>query len=371
MDGELRTWVDVSLDRIAANYRQIRAVVAPGTEVACVVKSEAYGHGMVEVSKSLLGEGATWLAVTSTEEGLELRNAGIETPVLVMADALGVNFAAMLDYRLTPAVHDLGDLAAFEALARNRGARARVHLKLDSGMGRLGVAPEARAIAEAVRACPHVEIEGLMSHLASASDFGGTQTERQVQAFQRVSSELADAGIRPRLRHMSASGGVAYGRRDAWLDMVRVGLSLYGYVPVTSGAAPPSLIDVKPALTWKARVLSVKELPAGAPVGYGARYTTTRPTRIAVVSAGYADGVFRQLSDRGSVRAGGRWVPILGAVSMDVTTVDATDVPTLKAGDTVELLGDGFDADDVAALAGTISYDVLCKIHPRAKRVHF
>ena len=209
-----------------------------------------------------------------------------------------------------------------------------------------------------------------MSHLASASDHLSAQTETQLQVFERVSHELAEAGIRPGLRHMAASGGVAHARRGAWLDLVRVGLSLYGYVPAPVGRAPASLIDVEPALTWKARVLQVKELPAGAPGGYGARYTTTRPTRIAVVSAGYADGVFRQLSGCGSVRVRGRWVPMRGTVSMDMTTIDATDVPGLETGEAVELLGEGFDASDIAALTGTIPYDVLCKIHPRVKRIH-
>jgi alanine racemase len=370
MTGGLRSWVEVSLDRIAANYHNIRAAVGPSTVVACVVKSEAYGHGMLAVSRRLVDEGAAWLAVTSTQEGMELRQAGIQAPVLVMADTLRVNFSAMLDHKLTPAVASIEDLMAFDALARARGTRARVHLKIDSGMGRLGFPSEARAMAQAVRACPHLEIEGLMSHLASASDYGSGQTESQVRVFERVSHELAEAGIRPRLRHMSASGGVAHGRRGAWLDLVRVGLSLYGYVPAPSGPAPESLIDVKPALTWKARVLQVKELPAGAPVGYGARYTTTRPTRIAVVSAGYADGVFRQLSSCGSVRARGRWVPMRGVVSMDMTTIDATDAAGLKAGEAVELLGEGFDASGIAALTGTIPYDVLCKIHPRVKRIH-
>ena len=370
MAGELRCWVEVSLDRIASNYRNIRAVVGPKTEVACVVKSEAYGHGMVEVARRLIDEGAKWLAVSSAQEGIELRQAGVEAPVLVMADSLRGNFGDMLRHRLTPAVQDLGDLAVFNELARARGGRAGVHLKIDSGMGRMGVPADARAIKEALGGCPHVEIEGLMSHLASASDFEGTQSEEQVRTFERVSEELAEAGIRPRLRHISASGGVAYRRRDAWLDMVRIGLSLYGYLPAASGLAPPSLIDVAPALTWKALVLCVKDLPAGAPVGYSARHITARPTRIAVVSAGYADGVLRQLSNRGLVRAGGRWVPMLGAVSMDMTTIDVTDAAGVRVGDEVELLGEGFDAGDIAALTGTITYDVLCKIHPRAARVH-
>jgi alanine racemase len=370
MTGGLRSWVEVSLDRIAANYHNIRAAVGPGTVVACVVKSEAYGHGMVAVARRLVDEGAAWLAVTSTQEGLELREAGIEATVLVMADTLRANFPAMLDANLTPAVQALEDLAVFDALARARGSVARVHLKIDSGMGRLGLAPEPRAIAEAVRACPHLEIEGLMSHLASASDYLSPQTDAQVRVFERVSRELSEAGIRPRLRHMSASGGVAHARRGAWLDLVRVGLSIYGYVPGPGGPAPESLIDVKPALTWRARVLQIKDLPAGAPVGYGARYTTSRPTRMAVVSAGYADGVFRQLSGCGSVRARGRWVPMLGTISMDMTTIDASDVPELQVGEAVDLLGEGFDASNIAALTGTIPYDVLCKIHPRVKRVH-
>ena len=370
MTEGLRSWVEVSLDRIAANYHNIRAAVGPSAAVACVVKSEAYGHGMVAVAKRLVDEGAAWLAVTSAQEGMELRQAGIEAPVLVMADTLRANFPAMLDAGLTPAVQALEDLAVFDALAHARGSIARVHLKIDSGMGRLGLAPEPRAIAEAVRACPHLEIEGLMSHLASASDFDSPQTDAQVRVFERVSHELSGAGIRPTLRHMSASGAVAHARRGAWLDMVRVGLSLYGYEPAPGGPAPESLIQVKPALTWKARVLQIKDLPAGAPVGYGARYTTTRPTRMAVVSAGYADGVFRQLSGCGLVRARGRWVPMLGTISMDMTTIDATEVPELQAGEAVELLGEGFDASGIASLTGTIPYDVLCKIHPRVKRTY-
>lgn len=370
MTSDMRCWAEVSLDRIAANYRNIRSVVGEKTIVACVVKSEAYGHGMVPVARRLVAEGATWLTVTSTQEGLELRQAQIEVPVLVMADSLRANFAAMLDARLTPAVHNLDDLLVFNQLAEARGQAASVHLKIDSGMGRMGVPAEAAAIVEAARACPHVEIEGLMSHLASASDFGGTQTSQQVANFEKISCELADAGIRPRLRHMSASGGVAFGHRNAWFDMVRIGISLYGYVPTTTGTAPECLIDVRPALTWKARVLSVKQLPAGAPVGYSARHVTTRPTRIAVISAGYADGVLRQLSCRGSARAGGRWLPMLGAVSMDMSTIDATDMASVQCGDEVELLGEGFNANDIGALTGTISYDVLCKIHPRVRRFY-
>ncbi len=370
MSMNQRCWVEVSLARIAANYREIQAVVGPQTELACVVKSEAYGHGMEPVASRLVKEGARWLAVSSTDEGVKLRRAGIEIPILVMADTLPANFARMLDHRLTPSVHDYESLLAFNQLAIARGARAGVHLKVDSGMGRLGLEAEGRAIVQAVSACPQVEILGLMSHLASAADFEGTQTEQQELAFSRLAAELAAAGIRPRWRHISASGAVAYGRRSAWLDMVRVGLSLYGYVPQASGPARQNLLKVKPALRWKARVLCVKQLPEGAPVGYGACHVTTRPTRIAVVSAGYADGLLRQLSGHGWVRVGGGWRPMLGAISMDLCTIDASDAPGLAPGSEVELLGEGFDAAAMAGLAGTIPYDVLCKIHPRATRVY-
>ena len=204
-----------------------------------------------------------------------------------------------------------------------------------------------------------------MSHFASPADFDSAQTGTQLRVFD----ELCDV-LHPPYRHISSTGAVAYGRRDAWKNMVRVGLALYGYVPPARGAAPANLLAVRPALAWKTRVLSVKDLPAGAEVGYGALFRTGRPTRIAVLAAGYADGVPHRLSNRGSVVAAGRVVPILGAVSMDVTTIDVTDCPEVQPGDVVTLMGAGLDADHMAQAAGTISYDVLCKIQARVTRVY-
>jgi alanine racemase len=204
-----------------------------------------------------------------------------------------------------------------------------------------------------------------MSHFASPAHFDSRQTEEQLAVFERVCEAL-----RARYRHTSSSGAVAYGRREAWKDLVRVGLALYGYVPVARGAAPAKLLEVTPALEWKARVLAVKELPAGADVGYGGLFRTPHAMRIAVVAAGYADGIPHRLSNRGSVVAGGRVVRILGAVSMDVTTIDVSECPQLKPGDEVTLLGPGFDAQQMAEVAGTIPYDVLCKIQGRVRQVH-
>jgi alanine racemase len=357
-----RSWTEVSLDRIAANYRTVRELVGPEVEVLGVVKSNAYGHGMVEVSRCLVQEGMRWLGVSSVEEGAELRQAGIESRVLVMSDM----DPAALEYGLTPVVHSLDDLKAFDEKAQALGQRAAIHVKIDSGMGRLGTRAGADEIRQALQAAPHLEFEGLMSHFASPALFDSPQTEEQLAVFDRMCEAL-----QPKYRHTSSSGAVVYGRQAAWKDLVRVGLALYGYLPTARGAAPAPLLKVTPALEWKARVLLVKELPAGADVGYGALFRTPCPMRIAVVAAGYADGLPHRLSNRGSAVVNGHVVRILGAVSMEVTTVDATECPELNAGDEVTLLGPGFDAQQMADVAGTIPYDVFCKIQGRVRQVHY
>lgn len=371
-----RSWVEVSLGQIARNFQAVRAVVGPGVEVMPVVKADAYRHGAVEVSRRLIAEGARWLAVSSVEEGAALRDAGIESRVLVMADFLPAERTGLLEYRLTPVIHSLDDIGAWDALCRERGCETPYHLKIDSGMGRLGTRGTAAEIAAAVHGASHARLEGIMTHLASAANYSGTQTDDQIGKFTRLQTELAALGIRPQYEHVSSSIPVAYGRREAWQKMVRPGHAIYGYVSATvgKGAAPERVLDVKPALTWKASVLSVKELPAGALVGYGGMYRAPGPMRIAVLAAGYADGIPHRLGNRGAVIAGGKLAPIRGAVSMDLTTIDATATPELKPGDAVTLLGSeggvSIDAQQIARVAGTISYSVLCGIHARVKRVY-
>lgn len=369
-----RCWVEVSRAQIAANFRAIQRVVGSGVEVMPVVKADAYRHGAIEVSRTLEQQGARWLAVSNTDEGVALRDAGITARILVMADFLPFTRGAMLAYGLTPVLHGLEEISELDELARSRGTRIRYHLKLDSGMGRLGVRDEAARIVEAIQGAPHLELEGLMTHFASAGNYQTSQTEEQINCFDRIAAELAEAGIHPPLLHLSSTIPIAYGRRRAWRSMVRPGHGIYGYVSPARGHFPATVLDVKPALSWRATVLSVKEVPPGAPIGYGATFRATERMRIAVLAAGYADGIPHRLGNTGSVIVHGKLAAMVGAVSMDLTSIDVTHAPETRMGDPVTLLGQegdlSIDAQQIAKLARTISYSVLCGIHARVKRIY-
>jgi alanine racemase len=370
-----RSWVEISLQQIAANFRAVRDVVGPAVEVMPVVKADAYRHGAIEVSRTLMDAGVHWLAVSNVEEGVILREHGINARILVMADFLPSERAGLLQYDLTPVIHSLADIREWDRLAASRATPAAYHLKIDSGMGRLGTRASAPEILDVVAAAKHTRLEGLMTHFASSADYAASQTEEQMQTFASVCAGLARGGVNPPFLHLSSSTPVAYGRRDAWQRMVRPGHAIYGYVsPVAKGTAPERLLDVQPALTWKTAVLTVKDLPAGALVGYGGMFRAVEPMRIAVLAAGYADGIPHRLSNKGRVIVHGHLAPIVGAVSMDVTTIDVTHCPPLQPGDAVTLLGSeggvSIDAQRMARMAGTISYSVLCGIHARVKRVY-
>lgn len=370
-----RSWVEISLQQIAANFRAVRDVVGPAVEVMPVVKADAYRHGAVAVSKRLSEAGARWLAVSNVEEGVILRESGIAARILVMADFLPSERAGLLDHNLTPVIHSLGDIHEWDRLSKERGLVSAYHLKIDSGMGRLGTRAPAGEILQAIGSAQNTSLEGLMTHFASAANYASSQTEEQMRVFGDVCAQLAQAGVNPAFLHLSSSTPVAYGRREAWQRMVRPGHAIYGYVsPVAKGNAPERLLDVKPALTWKTSVLSVKELPAGALIGYGGIFRAAQTTRIAVLAAGYADGIPHRLSNKGRVIVKGQLAPILGAVSMDLTTIDITHCPPVDVGDPVILLGSenglSIDAQQIARIAGTISYSVLCGIHARVKRIY-
>lgn len=369
-----RSWVEVSRAQIAANYRAVREVVGPAVTLMPVVKADAYRHGAVEVSRVLIGEGAGWLAVSNVDEGVQLRQAGINARILVMADFLPVERMALLDYDLTPVLHSLGDLHEFDRLVALRGLPLPYHLKIDSGMGRLGTRASASEILEAVGGARHARLEGLMTHFASSADYVSPQTDEQTARFVEILERLCEGGATPDYVHLSSSNPIAYCRRNAWRNMVRPGHVIYGYVSPARGEAPRSTLDVHPALSWKASILAVKDLPQGALIGYGGMYRAQRDMRIAVIAAGYADGLPHRLSNRGKVIAAGRLTPVIGAVSMDVTTIDVTHSPELKPGDAVTLLGRegeaSLDAQQMARVAGTISYAVLCGIHARVRRVY-
>jgi alanine racemase len=354
----MRSWVEVSLDRIAANYRAVKEAVGAGVTVMPVVKADAYRHGAAAVSHRLEQEGVRWFAVSNVEEGIRLREQGVRARILVMADTVAAGREAWQIYRLTPAVHSLEEIQQLPP-------GVSYHLKIDTGMGRLGVRASTEEI---VRAARGTAIEGLMTHFASSADHTSAQTQEQISAFEEIARELPVEYL-----HQSSTNSVHFGTRGAWGNLVRPGLALYGYVSRGKGPAPARLLEVSPALSWRTRILLVKEIEAGARIGYGGLYVAPRAMRIGILAAGYADGLPHRLSNKGEVLAGGKRAAILGAVSMDVTTVDLSGTPELKAGDTATLLGqegdESLDAQQLARQAGTIAYALLCGISARVKQV--
>jgi alanine racemase len=369
-----RSYVLISREQLVRNYRSVRAACGPGVAVMAVVKANAYGHGAVEVARVLVAEGVEWLAVSSVNEGVGLRRAGIEKPILVMSGFLVYEWSALADSHLTPVVHSLEGLRALDSLARESGKRADYHLKIDSGMYRLGTRAAAEEIIAALHAATHANLNGVMTHFASPSDYTSEQSDEQIAYFAGIIQQLRAAGFSPPNVHMSSTNALAYKRNPAWLTMVRPGHALYGYVSPARGDAPKPVLDVSPILTWKAKILAVKDIPEGARVGYGGSFRAPEPMRIAVLAAGYADGVPHRLANRGKVIAAGKLAPILGTVSMDLTTIDVSHATALGPGDEVTLLGRegavSIDAQQIARMAGTISYAILCGIGDRVERVY-
>jgi alanine racemase len=369
----------VSREQIAQNYRQVCSVVGPEVTVLGVVKADAYGHGALEVARVLVGEGAAWLAVSSVDEGVQLRSHGIASPrILVMGGFLNYEVPALMEYGLTPAVHSLEQMLELDGLAGSRPASAATplnyHLKIDSGMGRLGTRAGASEIVAALARTRNTRCEGLMTHFASAADYSSAQTDEQLACFHSIRDWLTSFGLSAQYCHTSSTNAIGYGRKEGWHNLVRAGHALYGYVSPARGEAPAQLLAVKPALTWRAKLVTVKDIPEGALVGYGGTFRAPRPMRIGILGAGYADGVFHRLSNRGKAIAAGRLTAILGTISMDLTTIDLSHTSALGPGDDVTLLGteEGvtLDAQQIARTAGTISYNILCSISARVHRVY-
>jgi len=367
------TRAEIDLGALTRNHATLRAA-APGVDVLAVVKADAYGHGAVPVSRALEAAGVRFLGVALVEEGLALREAGLQSDILVLGGAYDGGWEALLEHRMIPVVFRPEHLTALEAAARARGTTARAHLKVDTGMGRLGVLPaDVPAFLEAARACRRVELEGLCSHFANADLADAALTGLQVARFRTALGQMRAAGFEPRWRHLSNSAGLLAlpeARDGVEMNLARPGLALYGLVP-----APwlrPSR-TLEPVLSWKTAIVHLKAVPAGTPVSYGSTWTAPRPSRIATLPVGYADGWSRLLSNRGAVLVRGRRAPIVGRVCMDLCMVDVTDIPGAEVGDEVVLLGtqgaETQDAHQLAALQGTIAYDVLCAIGARVPRV--
>jgi alanine racemase len=361
------TVATIDLGALARNYRAIRRE-AGVAEVLAVVKADSYGHGAVACSRVLEREGASLLGVALIEEGLELRQAGIGTRMLVLGGAYGDRYDLLLGYDLTPLVFRREQLEGLSAAARTLGRRPRVHVKLDTGMGRIGVQPgELLAFAEAALALG-IEVEGLASHFANADLADHEQTRRQLATFNEAVAALAGRGFHPRYLHLANSAAsVSVG--EARGTLVRPGVMLYGLYP---GERFRPMIDLQPVLRWSSEVSHVKEVAAGTAISYGSRWVASRPSRIATVPVGYADGFDRRLTNQGEMLVRGRRARVAGTVCMDQTMFDVTDIPGVEVGDEVVLIGrqgdDAITADEVAARCGTIHYETLCGIGARVPR---
>ena len=370
----------VDLSAIASNYRA--ALEVGGRPVVAVVKADAYGHGAVPVARELQGLGVAMLAVALVEEGITLREAGITAPILVLGAAYDGRYDLLVEHRLVPVVFSAEHMKGLAGAARTIGVRAAAHLKLDSGMGRIGLRPpELADFAALALGTPEVAIEGICTHFASADLEDRALTERQVALFDEAAAALVRAGLQIRYRHLANSAGtVEYpGARQ---DLTRPGLLLYGYLPFHPPSTCPPVAQavagrLRRALSWRTAVIQVKEVAEGTPVSYGGRWVARRRSRIATVPAGYADGYPRRLSGRpgfgnADVLVRGKRAPVAGTVCMDMTMVDVTDVPGVEVGEEVVLLGsqgrETIDANELADRAGTISYEILCGIGPRVPR---
>jgi alanine racemase len=372
-------WAEVSLSAMAHNLRVIRRHIGPKPEILAVVKSNAYGLGAVPVSKALQKAGANRFGVTCANEGIELRESGIRKPILVLTGFWPGEEKRFIENRLTPSVTRLEDVRSLERAAksvRGKSARVRFHLKINTGMNRLGLlSSEIEAFASALADCRHIELEGTFTHFASAEDFNARQTDDQELLFRECLDRMRALGVSPGIVHMANSGAIC-ARPSTWADMVRPGAILYGYYqsfdPPQKAQEVKSRLPIEPSLSLRARIITLRDLPAGQPVGYGARFTTERPSRIAVINAGYADGILRQRTNRGCALLRGRRVPLVGTISMDLTTLDVTDVPNAALGDIVTIYGRDGDAQiqvsDVAREIGTVTSDLLCALGRRVPR---
>ncbi len=368
-------WVEVDLDAIARNTRRVVAM-ANGAEVVAMVKANAYGHGAIEVSRATLGAGASWLGVVALGEGIELRRAGITAPILVLGYTPPHWMRYAVEHRITPTIASLETARAFADAARAVGAPARVHIKIDTGMSRLGVTPEETLdFARAVGALG-IEIEGALTHFSMADTpdafevegWGRAFTQQQLERFQRALDALERAGIHVRYRHCANSPAVI-NLPASRFNLVRVGILLYGLDPSPEVPRPPGFV---PALTFKTEVASVRDVPIGAYVGYGCTFRAERPTRLAVIMVGYADGFRRKPRNYGQVLVRGARAPIVGRVCMDQTMVDVTDIPGVQVGDEVVLIGrqgaEEIRAEEVAERLGTNNYETVTTISARVER---
>jgi len=367
------TWAEVSLTRLQQNFRAVRDHVSPGVTVCAVVKAHAYGHGAVECARALEREGAKWFGVTSTDEGLALRDGGIAGNILLMTGFWRGDEELVIENQLTPAVWQREHIERLErASERLRKDSVNVHLKVDTGMTRLGASlEELPHLLGMLSAARHVKVEGLFSHLASAEVVDSPQVDEQMAGFERAVALAKQSSVLPVYLHIANTSAIAT-RAKAWMNFVRPGIALYGYQLPSVREGRSFDLPVRPVLSWKTRIFSLRDVASGQAIGYGGAYIAKAAARIAALPVGYADGLSRKLSSRGRVIVNDRYASIVGNVSMDITLADVTEIPGVEIGTEAIILGQSqhcsVTAADHAQLAGTIPYEILCNISKRVPR---
>ena len=370
------TWAEISLAALRQNYCGLKQHLGAQINICAVIKADAYGHGATACALALQEEGAGWFGVTSLDEAIPLRDFGIRARILLMTGFWPGEQEELIRLDLTPTIWTAEQVSLLEKSSAALGSHAHsVHLKIDTGMGRLGVSlAELPQLCTAVQASTHLRLEGVSTHLASSEVLDDPSVDEQLRAFERARAILRDAGFDPPLVHL-ANTSAMLSRRQTWHNMVRPGLALYGYQlpPQQDGKyLPGRVLPLQPVLSWKTRILSIRNIAANQAIGYGGTFRTKSASRIAVLPLGYADGLNRQLSSRGRVIVRGNYAPIVGRISMDLTLVDVTAISGACEGDEVTLIGSSggieVTAHEHAELCGTIPYEILCAISKRVPR---
>jgi alanine racemase len=354
------------------NFRQIRSLVGSQVKILSMVKANGYGHGAPAVARTLASAGSDAFGVAIIEEAIELRRHGITAPILVLTGAYLDQLELFFDHDLMAVVHDADLLQRLEAAVVRRGGNLHVHLKIDTGMGRIGFpAAECDSWLPQIKKLKAIKLKGIFSHFSHAESVEGQYTRKQLEIFHQLVQRLAAEGIAPPLIHL-ANSAATITLPEAYFNMVRPGLMLYGVYPSPEMVAR---ISLKPVLSWKTRILQLKSVPSNTSISYGETFITKRDSLIATLPIGYADGYPRLLSNRGQALVGGKRARVAGRVCMDLTMLDVTDIGKIQQGDEVVLLGtqenDAISADEMAAWADTLSYEILTSIGARIPRIHY
>lgn len=371
---EKRTWAEVDLDAIAHNIREIRKITNKEAQIMAVVKADAYGHGFLETTKTLLDNGADRLAVAVLQEGTQLRKSGVDVPILILGASAPEDAEDLIEFGITPTVFDYEFAKALSDTAKKRGTVTKVHIKLDTGMTRIGFVINDEDNTEIINTIikisklPYLEIEGIFSHFSTSDEYDSAYTLMQFDRFMGVVNALEEKGLKIPIRHICNSAGIMM-YPQMHLDMVRPGVILYGMYP--SNEVDKSRLNLIPAMTIKSTLTLVKEVEAGRGVSYGKEYITDKTTKIATVPIGYADGYLRKIAKKGKMLVNGTEVPIIGRICMDQCMIDVTNVHNIDKGDEVIVFGkDKITIDDLAEWLETINYEIACIVGKRIPRIY-